>query len=174
MTRQSCFGIVCLSLLVASAAGMKAGALPQAPDATKPASSSADAAAAAKASPELVGALSKELGSTPEQSAGAAGALFGLAKTRLKPEEFSQVSKAVPGMGALLKAAPAMAAGTTGASGALSKMAGSATGLAAAASAFSKLGLSPDLVAKAVPVLTGFVSKSGGADVGHLLAGVLK
>jgi hypothetical protein len=30
------------------------------------------------------------------------------------------------------------------------------------------------LVAKAVPVLTGFVTKSGGANVGKLLAGVLK
>jgi len=131
---------------------------------------SAEAAAAAKASPELVGELSKELGSSPEQAAGAAGALFGLAKTRLKPEEFSQVSQAVPGMGSLLKAAPAVAAGTSG----LAKMAGSAGGLATAASAFSKLGLKPDMVGKAVPVLTNFVTKSGGANVGKLLAGALK
>jgi hypothetical protein len=40
--------------------------------------------------------------------------------------------------------------------------------------AFSKLGLKPELVSKAVPVLTQFVSKSGGANVGSLLAGVLK
>jgi hypothetical protein len=132
---------------------------------------SADAAAAAKASPELVSALSKEIGSTPEQAAGAAGALFGVAKSRLKPEEFSQISSAVPGMSALLKAAPTAAVGT---SGALSKMGGTASGLATAASAFSKLGLSPDMVSKAVPVLTSFVSKSGGADVGKLLAGALK
>jgi hypothetical protein len=45
---------------------------------------------------------------------------------------------------------------------------------ATAASAFSKLGLKPEMVAKAVPVLTSFVSKSGGAGVGSLLAGVLK
>src|SRR6185436_7949567 len=104
---------------------------------------------------------------TPEQAAGAAGALFGLAKTRLKPEEFSQVASAVPGMDSLLKAAPA-------ATGAMSKMAGSATGLASAASAFSKLGLKPDAVGKAVPLLTSFVSKSGGASVGSLLSGALK
>ena len=60
---------------------------------------------AAKASPELVGALSKEIGATPEQAAGAAGSLFGLAKSRLKAEDFAQVSKAVPGMDSLLKAA---------------------------------------------------------------------
>ena len=135
-----------------------------------------NAAAAAKASPELVGALSKELGSTEEQAAGAAGALFAVAKTRLDADQFSQVAKAVPGMGALLSAAPA-AGGGSGAMGALSQVAGtsgSAGGLAAAASAFSKLGLEPNLVARAVPVLTSFVTKSGGADVGRLLAGALK
>lgn len=127
---------------------------------------------AAKASPELVGALSKELNATPEQAAGAAGALFGVAQSRLKPDEFSQVSKAVPGMSALLKAAPATGKG--GAAGGLSQLAGASAGLASAASAFSKLGLKPELVSKAIPVLTSFVSKSGGADVGKLLAGVLK
>ena len=125
---------------------------------------------AAKGSPELVGALSKEIGSTPEQAAGAAGALFGLAMSRLKPDDFSKVSSAVPGMDLLLKAAPALG----GAAGGLASMAGSAAGLASAASAFSKLGLKPELVAKAIPVLTSFVTKSGGASVGSLLAGVLK
>ena len=139
---------------------------------------SSAAAKAAAASPELIGALSKELGSTPEQAAGAAGALFGVAKSRLKPEEFSQVSGAVPGMAALLSAAPAAAAGgptgTSGAAAALSGAAKSASALAGAASAFSKLGLKPELVSKAIPILTSFVSKSGGANVGKLLAGVLK
>jgi hypothetical protein len=132
------------------------------------------ARAAAKASPELVGALSKEIGATPEQAAGAAGALFGVAKSQLKSDQFSQIAKAVPGMAALLKAAPSAAGKATGTSGALSQLAGSAGGLAAAASAFSSLGLSPDLVAKAVPIITSFVTKSGGADVGNMLASVLK
>jgi hypothetical protein len=127
--------------------------------------------AAAKASPELIGSLSKEIGASPEVAAGAAGALFGVAKSKLKPEEFAQVSKAVPGMDLLLKAAPAMG----GAGGAMASMAGGGAGnLAAAASAFSKLGLSPDMVSKAVPILTQFVTKGGGANVGKLLGGVLK
>jgi len=74
-------------------------------------------------------------------------------------------------MDALLTAAPAAG---SGAAGTLSQMAGSAGGLATAAASFSKLGLKPDMVAKAVPVLTSFVTKSGGAEVGKLLAGVLK
>jgi hypothetical protein len=130
------------------------------------------AAAAVKASPALIGSLSKEMGSSPEQAAGAAGALFGVAKSRLKADQFSQIAGAVPGMDLLLKAAPATGGG--GALGAVSQLGGSAAGLAGAASAFSKLGLSPDMIAKAVPVLTSFVTKSGGASVGDLLAGALK
>jgi hypothetical protein len=171
MTFPSCLGIAGLALIIATA-----GPQSQAPanPATKVPAASEAAADAAKASPDLIGELSKEIGATPEQSAGAAGTLFGIAKSKLKPEEFSQVASAVPDMESLLKAAPAAtdAVGTTGS--ALSKMGGSAAGLASAASAFSKLGLSPDMVGKAVPVLTNFVSKSGGADVGKLLAGALQ
>jgi len=117
--------------------------------------------------------LSKAIGASPAQAAGAAGALFGVAKSRLKPNEFAQVASAVPGMASLLGGLPA-AGGAVGTAGALSQLAGSAGGLASAASAFSKLGLKPEMVAKAVPVLTSFVTKSGGASVGNLLAGALK
>jgi hypothetical protein len=75
-------------------------------------------------------------------------------------------------MDLLLKAAPS--AGAVGTTGALSQLAGSAGALAGAASAFSGLGLKPELVSKAVPILVSFVTKSGGADVGKLLAGALK
>ena len=171
MTVRVSAGLVVVTLIIASPprhafASPDAGQQPQAAATTAQ-------SAAAKASPELVGALSKELGVSEPQAAGAAGSLFGVAKSRLKPAEFSQVSAAVPGMDSLLKAAP-VAGGAVGTSGALSSLAGSAAGLASAASAFSKLGLAPDLVAKAVPVLTAFVSKSGGTNVASLLAGALK
>jgi Protein of unknown function VcgC/VcgE (DUF2780) len=167
MTWQRCLemtGVIAVVLL--STSGHAAGAAAS--------QSGAAAAAAAQASPELVGALSKELGATPEQAAGAAGTLFGVAQSRLKPDEFSQVSKAVPGMDSLLRAAPTAGGGSVGTAGALSQLAGSASGLASAASAFSKLGLKPEMVSKAIPILTSFVTKSGGANVGQLLAGVLK
>jgi hypothetical protein len=172
MARHGWFGMGCGALV---AFAMTGGAAHAQTPAAAPVAAAADAVAAAKASPELVGALSKELGSTPEQAAGAAGALFGLAKTRLKPTEFSQVATAVPGMDSLLKAAPApAAAGGSGAAAAVSQLAGQAGGLASAMSAFTKLGLKPDAVAKAIPVLTSFVGKSGGAGVASLLAGALK
>jgi hypothetical protein len=71
-------------------------------------------------------------------------------------------------MDALLGAAPAAGASP------LSQVAGAAGGLATVAASFSTLGLKPEMVTKAVPVLTSFVTKSGGANVGSLLAGVLK
>jgi hypothetical protein len=155
----------CSAMAIVCAAPLPGHAAP--PQAAPTAAESA----AVKASPDLTAALAKEIGATPEQSAGAAGALFGVAKSQMKPTDWTQVASAVPGMAALLKAAPATGAKKNDP---LSQLAGSAGGLAAAAAAFSKLGLSPDLVAKAVPVLTAFVSKSGGASVGNLLASALK
>jgi Protein of unknown function VcgC/VcgE (DUF2780) len=133
-------------------------------------------AAAVKASPELVQSLSKEIGATPEQAAGAAGALFGLAKSRLQADEFSQISQAVPGMSELLKAAPAAGKSSNPLARASESVpaVGTAGAVAPAASAFSQLGLKPELVPKAIPVLTSFVSKSGGADAARLLTGALK
>lgn len=168
MTRRGLLRLASVALpAIWMTAGLAAGAASQSTATTEAAST------AAQASPELVGALSKELGATPEQAAGAAGSLFGLAKSRLSAGDFSQIAQAVPGMDALLKAAPAGAA-PGGATSALSQVSNSAGGLAAAAASFSKLGLKPDMVAKAVPVLTSLVTKSGGASVGNLLAGALK
>ena len=154
MTWTQWSALVCATLIIASSMTITAGA-PQ-----------GAAKAAAAASPELIGLLSKEIGGTPEQAAGAAGALFGLAKSRLQPNEFSQIASAVPGMASLLGAAPA--------GDSLSQITKSAGGLATAMSAFSRLGLKPEMVARAIPILTSFVTKSGGANVGSLLAGVLK
>jgi hypothetical protein len=129
MTWQSSFRTLTAALLFVLAPVIQAypADAAQAPAEKAPAATEA-AKAAASASPELIGALSKELSSSPEQAAGAAGALFGVAKSRLKADEFSQVASAVPGMDALLKAAPSTAA--VGTTGAVSQMAGAAGGLA--------------------------------------------
>jgi Protein of unknown function VcgC/VcgE (DUF2780) len=157
-----------LTIMAALAALALAGVV-QAQD--KPDKPAAAAGAEKTANPELVGDLAKEIGATPQQAEGAAGALFGLAKSRLSPADWTKVAGAVPGMDGLLKAAPAVAAGTTGA---ISSMAGQASGLASTAGAFSKLGLKPEMASKAVPVLTKYVTKSGGPEVASLLAGALK
>lgn len=162
--------------------------------------------AAVKASPNLVNGLAKELGSTPEQAAGAAGVIFGIAKSLLKPEDFAAMSKAVPGMDALLAAVPPDVVGTSGASPTLlaptpgfaassSATLPSATAPSSSAvpsssaasstpamnmspleaiSALSKMGIKPEMMAKAVPFLSGFLKKNGSAALGSLLGGLFK
>ena len=152
-----------MSLAVVAVTSVVAHAQLAAPDVSK------------TANPELIGSLSKELGATPDQAEGAAGALFAAAKQKLPAADWTKVSAAVPGMDSLLKAAPAAGAVGTSGAGAAGMAAGAmGGGMGSAAAAFSKLGLKPEMVAKAVPILTQYVSKTGGADVASLLAGALK
>jgi hypothetical protein len=138
--------------------------------------STADATAS-----ELVGALTQQLGVTEQQATGGAGALFGLAKSKLSPDNFAQVASVVPGMEGLLQAAPT--GGGTGsmagvapsaASSMLGKSGESLGGLASLGGPFSQLGMSPDMIGKFVPVVLDYVGGKGGASVQSLLAGVLK
>jgi len=124
------------------------------------------------ASPELVGQVVNEAGITPGQAQGAAGTLFGVAKSRLTADEFAKVAGAVPNMDGLLKAAPAAdpkAALLSGLPGS-----GGAGSMAAAISTLSKLGLKPETIAKLTPALVKAVQAKGGAEVATLLAGALK
>jgi hypothetical protein len=136
----------------------------------------APATAAKSSSSELIGQLTKGLSVTPTQAKGGAGALFSLAKTRLSADEFSKVAAAVPGMSGLLKAAPA-----AGESSELSSLEGSLPGglgslgtMASVAGSFHKLGLSPEMAAKFLPVMMKFVESKGGLSTASLLEKALK
>ena len=128
---------------------------------------------ATSASPELVGQLTKGLGISPTQAMGGAGTLFGLAKSRLSSADFSKIAGVVPGMDKLLKAAPSTA-DTSGLSGLTGSLPGGMGSMVSSAEAFQKLGLSPDMAGKFVPILTNFVQSKGGANVASLLSGALK
>src|SRR3982750_524196 len=110
-------------------------------------------------SPELIGQLTQQLSITPKQAAGGAGALFGLAKSKLSTDQFGQIANVVPGMDGLLKAAPKTtksgASATTDTLGQLAgALPGGLGGIASLAGSFKSLGLSPDMVTKMVPVVT--------------------
>jgi hypothetical protein len=127
-------------------------------------------------SPELIGELTKSLSVTQAQASGGAGALFGLAKTRLSAADFGKVAAAVPGIDALIKSAPSAkgGGGIPGLSGIEQSLPAGLGGLASVAGSFKKLGLSPDMAAKFVPILTEFVKAKGGSTVASLLSGALK
>jgi hypothetical protein len=121
----------------------------------------------------LVTQLSKGLSITRPQARGGAGSLFALAKGRLSSDEFSKISSAVPGMSTLLKAAP-----SSGQSSELSALEGSLPGnmgrMAEVAGAFHKLGLSPEMAGKFLPIMSKFVETRGGQSTAALLEKALK
>jgi hypothetical protein len=136
----------------------------------------------------LTDKLVADLGVTPAQASGGAGAIFGAAKSTMSPGEFGQVADAVPEMDSLLGAAPAMGgAGAMGAAalgggvpgitgGGVTDMAGMAAGagaLGGLAGPFGDLGMSPDMVGQFVPVIMDYVQSSGGASAAGLLQGAL-
>lgn len=121
----------------------------------------------------LIGQLTKGLSVTPTQARGGAGALFALAKSRLTAEEFSKVSSAVPGMSRLLKAAPALG-GSSELSSLEGELPGSMGRIAEVAGAFHKLGMSPTMASKFLPVMTKYVESRGGLSTASLLEKALK
>jgi len=142
------------------------------PKAQLPAAQGADSR---NPSPELVGKLTKELSITPEQAIGGSGALFGLAKGKLKPEDFTKVADVVPGMDGLLKATPKpKKEGSDMLSSVGSMLPGKAGALASVAGSFKELGMSPDMAVKFLPIMTKFVDLKGGAGAAKILSGALK
>ena len=146
---------------------------PSAPAAATTAATPAEKTSDQTASPELVGQLVSELGITPTQAEGAAGTLFGVAKTKLNAADFGKVAAAVPNIDGLLKAAPKASSSESLAGKATAALGGAGTA-AAAAGTLSKLGLKPETIVKLTPALVKVVQTKGGAEVGSLLAGALK
>ena len=123
-------------------------------------------------SPALVSELTNKLSITPEQAIGGSGAIFGLARSRMKPEDFLRVSDSVPGMNSFLGAAPEVKLDPL--TSATSIVPGKAGPLGSLAGSFNQLGLSPDMASKFVPVITEFVKGRGGKDVAKLFTNALK
>jgi hypothetical protein len=110
----------------------------------------------------LVSALTSQLGVSPEQAVGGAGAMLGYAKNTLPPEQASAVTNAVPGAADITSAAGPLLGGSP------LKSLNDVTGV------FSKLGMSPDMVSKFAPIIGDQVSKLAGPQVGSLLTGLFK
>ncbi len=132
---------------------------------------------------ELIQQLISNLGVNEGQAKGGAGLLFNLAKDKLGAGEFQQLADKVPGITALLKAAPQQGAGgglmgaLGGAASAFGGLGGKMEGLgnlAQLAAGFSQLGLSTDMVGKFLPIILSFVQNQGGESAKGLLEKVLK
>jgi len=158
------FFVVCFLAYAGTAKAQLPGGLPN-PLANNP----------SNPSPELVGQLTKHLSITPAQAIGGSGAIFGLAKSRLKPEDFLKISNVVPGMDDLLKAVPGNQGAANDPLSAIgSSLPGKAGAIASVAGTFHQLGLDPKMAMKFLPVMSQFLKLKGGANVAGLLGGVFK
>ena len=110
----------------------------------------------------LTGLITKQLGVSDSQASGGIGSMLKLAQEKLSAGDFDQVAKAIPGTSSYLESAKKLLGGGN---------VGDSSGLQ---SAFSKLGLGPDMVGKFKTVLTQFAGQSGNGNAGNLLAGALK
>jgi hypothetical protein len=107
---------------------------------------------------ELVELLTGRLGVSAVQAEGGAAVLFKAAKEKLGSTEFANLLGEVPGLGELMKKAPAAGGGLGGMLGGFaSAMGGNAAAIAAIVSGFGKLGLTTEHAKKFVPVILEFL-----------------
>ena len=110
----------------------------------------------------LTSTLVNRLGVTETQAAGGVGSILAFAQQHLAAGDFDLVAKAIPGADKYLGMAKQLLGGVP-----VSDKAG-------LQGAFSKLGMSPDMLSKFAPIVIDYVGKAGGQQAGNLLAGVLK
>lgn len=115
---------------------------------------------------ELVDLLTSKLGVTGSQAEGGAAVLLKAAKDKLGGAEFDQLLGGLPGLGDLMKKAPASGGGLGGMLGGLASAVGGNAGLIATiVGGFGKLGLTTDHAKKFVPVIMQFLNTKVGPDV---------
>jgi hypothetical protein len=138
----------------------------------------AAAAAAGAEGADLSSLLTSELGVTETQAQGGAGAIFRQAQQNMPEDDFGTLRKSVPNMDTLLSAAPPVGSGEGGLLKKGLSMAGDSAGglgsLTELAGVFGKLGLSPEMVGKFVPLIANYVQSSGGDGAMNLLMNALK
>ena len=110
----------------------------------------------------LTSTLVNRLGVTEAQAAGGVGSILAFAQQRLAAGDFDLIAKAIPGSEKYLGMAKQLLGGAS-----ISDKAG-------LQSAFTKLGMTPDMVGKFAPIVTDYVAKAGSDQASKLLAGLLK
>ena len=131
---------------------------------------------------ELLNLITQNLGVDDNQAQGGAGLLLKMAQEKLGGDDFSKIAGLIPGISDLIQAAPAEEESGGGLMGALGGLASAIGGdklgaigsLAQMAGGFSKLGLSPDMVGKFLPIILSFVQNKGGDEAKGILESVLK
>ncbi len=125
----------------------------------------------------LVDTLVSQLGVSQQQALGGAGSILQLAQGNMDTQSFTTLSQSIPGINDMLNAAPAMPESAGSLTGGLSSLMGDSGdtlgNLATLTNSFQQLDLSPEMVGKFVPVVTEYISNTGGQAAANLLTSAL-
>lgn len=125
----------------------------------------------ATAAPEAAGLLNTlgtQLNVTPQQAVGGTGALLGLAKNKLSGNDYSNLSKSVPGLDQL-SGSSALGSlgglggmlGNAGSNSAVNNALGNVQSMGDVNNAFSALGMDSGMVSQFVPVILQYLGAQG-------------
>lgn len=128
--------------------------------------------AAVSAAPDaanLLNTLGSQLKITPEQAVGGTGAMLGLAKNRLDPTQYAQLTKQVPGLDMLsgnnavggVNGLGGLLGDVSGGQSALKDVLGNVKSTADLDKAFSALGMDSGMVSQFAPVILQYLGQQG-------------
>ena len=125
---------------------------------------------------ELVDLLTKSLGVSGAQAEGGAAILFKAAKDKLGAQEFDKLLGGLPGLGELMRKAPASGGGGLGGllGGIAGAMGGNAALISTVVNGFSKLGLTVVDARRFAPVIMDFLRSKVGPDIADKLEKTLR
>lgn len=126
-----------------------------------PAPMPAAPSAAALPGGDITSILSSKFGFTADQSSAAVGSILSYAQGKLPAADYNKVAATIPSAADNVNAAKS--------SGAVTGPIADPAGLNAA---LGKLGISPAIAGQVIPVVTEYVGKVGGPQVGKLLSGL--
>lgn len=167
-------GVVLATLMAVTAAPVYAFNLNDAANAVSNATNGNQKATAAPEAAGLLNLLGSNLNVTPEQAVGGTGALLGLAKNKLTGNDYSQLSKSVPGLDQLAGNSALSSLGSLNGLGSLlgnsgnsaeSSVLNSALGnvqsMGDVNKAFSALGMDSSMVGQFAPLILQYLGQQG-------------
>lgn len=121
----------------------------------------------------LTDILVQQLGVSQQQALGGAGAIFQAAQASMSSQAFSVLSQSLPGMSAMLEAAPVAQTPLSGLSGMMGDAGSTLNNATSLATSFQQLNLSPDMIGQFIPIVMNYVRNTSGQVTADLLSSAL-
>lgn len=161
-------GAVLATLMALAATPVFAFNLNDAANAVSGATGGQQKATAAPEAAGLLNTLGTQLNVTPQQAVGGTGALLGLAKNKLSGNDYSQLSKSVPGLDQLAGTSALGSLGglggmlgNSGSQSAVNNALGNVQSMGDVTKAFGALGMDGNMVGQFVPVILQYLGQQG-------------